>query len=99
MKLICTCKLNSYAKKKIAPFYKISEACFEKCMVCINNTEWSLSRKESKLLEYAGKKKWERKTIQVMPHAVFSFQLIFLEININLINYDYCEKEKIALHY
>jgi len=61
LKLICTCKPNYYAKKKNAPFYKTSEACVEKCMVCINNTEWSLSWKESELLEYADTKK--RKTI------------------------------------
>jgi len=57
LKLICTCKLNSYAKKKNASFNKTSEACLEKCMVCINDTQRSLPRKESEFLEYAAKKK------------------------------------------
>ena len=109
LKLICTCKLDSYAKKKITSFHKINEACIEECMVCINYSKRSLPWKESELLEYAGEKK--RKRIQVtFPVLSINFFknltrntckwyfLYFKWNDLYLINY-YNEKKKIAVHY
>ena len=68
-------------------------------MVCINNTEWSLSWKRSKLLEYAEKEKSEWETIQVVYYVVLVSLNAFRNFYVNLINYYYNEKEKTALHY
>ena len=110
LKLICTCKLDSYAKKKITSFHKIDEACIEKCMVCINDSKRSLSWKESELLEYAGEKKRKRiqVTFPVLSINFFKnltrntcevvFSLFHMEDDLHLINH-YNEKKKIAVHY